>query len=128
MKAVPPRLYGGTERIVSYLTDGLVELGHDVTLFSSGDAKDDGELVPCRDRALRLDPEAAEVADRRAPFDAGRSPAPRRTTSISFIFISAISCIFPFFEHMPERTVTTPHGRLDYAIWPAPIGAGRAFR
>ncbi|TIU59580.1 MAG: glycosyltransferase family 4 protein, partial [Mesorhizobium sp.] len=55
-ESVPPRLYGGTERIVSYLTEGLVELGHDVTLFASGDTRTSAKLVPCRERALRLDP------------------------------------------------------------------------
>ncbi|TGV94062.1 glycosyltransferase family 4 protein, partial [Mesorhizobium sp. M2E.F.Ca.ET.154.01.1.1] len=53
---VPPRLYGGTERIISYLTEALVGLGHDVTLFASGDTKTSARLVPCRERALRLDP------------------------------------------------------------------------
>ena len=52
---VPPRLYGGTERIVSYLTEELVRLGHDVTLFASGDSITSAELVCCCTRALRLD-------------------------------------------------------------------------
>jgi hypothetical protein len=56
MESVPPRLYGGTERIVSYLTEELVGLGHDVTLFASGDSITSAELVPCCTRALRLDP------------------------------------------------------------------------
>ena len=51
---VPPRLYGGTERIVSYLTEELVRLGHDVTLFASGDSVTSAELAPCCTRALRL--------------------------------------------------------------------------
>jgi glycosyltransferase involved in cell wall biosynthesis len=53
---VPPKLYGGTERIVSYLTEELVKQGHDVTLFASGDSKTSAKLVPCCDLALRLDP------------------------------------------------------------------------
>ena len=52
----PPRLYGGTERIVSYLTEELVRLGHDVTLFASGDSRTKARLVPCCDMALRLNP------------------------------------------------------------------------
>jgi hypothetical protein len=55
-EAVPPRLYGGTERIVSYLTDELVRLGHDVTLFAAGDSRTLAKLVPCCPKALRLDP------------------------------------------------------------------------
>ena len=52
----PPRLYGGTERIVSYLTEELVRQGHDVTLFASGDLRTAARLVRCSDMALRLNP------------------------------------------------------------------------
>ena len=55
MESVPPRLYGGTERIVSYLTEELVRLGHDVTLFASGDSMTAAKLVGCVPQALRLD-------------------------------------------------------------------------
>ena len=58
-ESVPPRLYGGTERIVSYLTEELVRLGHDVTLFASGDSISSAVLAPCCTRALRLDPDDA---------------------------------------------------------------------
>ena len=53
-ESVPPRLYGGTERIVSYLTEELVAEGHDVTLFASGDSQTSARLVPGCPRALRL--------------------------------------------------------------------------
>src|SRR5262245_5520534 len=53
-ESVPPQLYGGTERVVAYLVDELVALGHEVTLFASGDSRTRGELVPLCDRALRL--------------------------------------------------------------------------
>ena len=53
---VPPRLYGGTERVVAHLADGLTALGHDVTLFASGDTWTRARLATMRDRALRLDP------------------------------------------------------------------------
>src|SRR6476469_3038295 len=56
-EAVPPKLYGGTERIVAYLADALVDLGHDVTLFASGDSETRARLAPMRDQAIRLDPE-----------------------------------------------------------------------
>ena len=55
-EAVPPRFYGGTERIVAHLTDALIDLGHDVVLFASGEARTRATLVPVRDQAIRLDP------------------------------------------------------------------------
>src|SRR6202795_694264 len=56
MESVPPRLYGGTERVVSYLTEELVRQGHEVTLFASGDSITAADLVSCAPEALRLDP------------------------------------------------------------------------
>jgi glycosyltransferase involved in cell wall biosynthesis len=56
MESVPPRLYGGTERVVSYLTEELVRQGHEVTLFASGDSLTTATLVPCSAQALRLAP------------------------------------------------------------------------
>jgi hypothetical protein len=53
MESVPPRLYGGTERIVSYLTEELVRMGHEVTLFASGDSITSAQLVGCVPTALR---------------------------------------------------------------------------
>src|SRR5436190_7061162 len=55
-EAVPPRLYGGTERVVAHLADAQVRLGHDVTLFASTEAHTAARLVPARDQAIRLDP------------------------------------------------------------------------
>jgi Glycosyltransferase Family 4 len=60
IESVPPRLYGGTERIASYLTEELVRLGHEVTLFASGDSITIAELVSCCTRALRLDPTVSD--------------------------------------------------------------------
>src|SRR6185312_11440733 len=54
-EAIPPKLYGGTERVVSWLTEELVALGHDVTLFGSGDSQTSAKLEPMWPRALRLD-------------------------------------------------------------------------
>src|SRR5690349_20806301 len=79
-ESVPPRLYGGTERVVSYLTEELVRQGHRVTLFASGDSITSAELVPCIPRALRLDPGVRDplphhmvmldkVAERASEFD-----------------------------------------------------------
>ncbi len=61
MESVPPRLYGGTERIVSYLADELVQLGHEVTLFASGDSITNANLVSCAPKALRLDAGVRDV-------------------------------------------------------------------
>src|SRR5690242_789938 len=60
-EAVPPQLYGGTERVIAYLTDALVELGHDVTLFASGDSHTKATLQAAWPRALRLDPSTRDV-------------------------------------------------------------------
>ena len=54
-ESVPPRLYGGTERVVAHLSDELVRRGHDVVLFASGDSHTAAQLIPCRKVALRLD-------------------------------------------------------------------------
>jgi glycosyltransferase involved in cell wall biosynthesis len=66
-ESVPPKLYGGTERVVAWLTEELIALGHDVTLFATGDSATSARLVPTWPRALRLgrpkaDPAAAETA------------------------------------------------------------------
>ena len=77
-EAVPPKLYGGTERVVAHLTDALVDLGHEVTLFASADAETRAELVPVRDQAIRLDP-APLKSDLAAHMShAGRGAPPRR--------------------------------------------------
>jgi glycosyltransferase involved in cell wall biosynthesis len=60
-ESVPPRLYGGTERVVSYLTEELAKQGHQVTLFASGDSITSAQLVACTPRALRLDPSVRDA-------------------------------------------------------------------
>ncbi len=86
-ESVPPQLYGGTERVVSYLTEELVRQGHEVTLFASGDSATAARLVPCAPRALRLDPQQHRLpgpprGDAGAGLPAGRGlrphPLPRR--------------------------------------------------
>ena len=61
MESVPPRLYGDTERIVSYLIEELVAQGHDVTLFASGNSLTSAKLVPCCPQALRLDTTVRDI-------------------------------------------------------------------
>jgi hypothetical protein len=60
-ESAPPRLYGGTERVVSYLTEELVGQGHDVTLFASGDSRTSAKLVRCSDIVLRLNPTVKDL-------------------------------------------------------------------
>ena len=112
-ESVPPKFYGGTERIIAYLVDGLVDLGHQVTLFSSADAETKAALAPVRDQALRLDPHplTSPIAAHLSMLDEVR----RRADEFDIIHFHLSHFLhFPFFEHMPDRTVTTPHGRLDY--------------
>src|SRR5262250_1238432 len=59
-EAIPPKLYGGTERVVSWLTEELVSLGHDVTLFASGDSMTTARLVPCCRESLRMAPDCVD--------------------------------------------------------------------
>ena len=60
-ESCPPKLYGGTERIVSYLTEELVDQGHDVTLFASGDSYTSAELIACAEMGLRLNPKIVQT-------------------------------------------------------------------
>jgi glycosyltransferase involved in cell wall biosynthesis len=114
---VPPPLYGGTERIVSFLTEELVARGHQVTLFASGESRTSARLVAGREQALRLDPapKKSEIAAHLAMLDEVR----RRADEFDLLhFHLSHFQHFPFFEHIRERTVTTPHGRLDYVDLP----------
>ncbi|WP_296596194.1 glycosyltransferase family 4 protein [Phenylobacterium sp.] len=122
-EAVPPRLYGGTERVVAHLTDALVTLGHDVTLFSSADAKTLGRLAPVRDQAIRLDP--APLKSDLAAHLSQLAEVRRRADEFDVIHFHTDMVQFPMFEDMAERTLTTLHGRLDlkdlagvYRRWP----------
>ncbi|MFI0846312.1 glycosyltransferase family 4 protein [Mesorhizobium sp. IMUNJ 23232] len=110
---VPPPLYGGTERIVSNLTEELVARGHEVTLFASGESRTTARLVPGRERSLRLDPAPlkSEIAAHLSMLDEVRQRAD--DFDILHFHLSHFQH-FPFFEHIREKTVTTPHGRLDY--------------
>jgi glycosyltransferase involved in cell wall biosynthesis len=122
-EAVPPRLYGGTERIVAHLADGLVSLGQDVTLFASADACTKATLVAARDCAMRLDPAPlkSDVAAHLAMLHEVRE----RADEFDVLHFHLDLLQFPFFEHTAQRTLTTLHGRLDlkdlpevYRRWP----------
>ena len=110
-EAVPPRLYGGTERVVSHLADALVDLGHEVTLFASADAETKARLVKVRDQAIRLDP--APLKSDLAAHMSMLWDVRRRAADFDVIHFHTDMIHFPFFEDMPERTLTTLHGRLD---------------
>ncbi|MGK9231856.1 glycosyltransferase family 4 protein [Inquilinus limosus] len=122
-EAVPPRLYGGTERIVAHLSDALVALGHDVTLFSSADAQTRARLVPVRDQAFRLDP--SPLKSDYAAHLSMLHELRRRADEFDIIHFHVDLIHFPVFEEIAHRTVTTLHGRLDlkdlpevYRRWP----------
>jgi glycosyltransferase involved in cell wall biosynthesis len=109
-EAVPPKLYGGTERIVSYLTEELVRQGHEVTLFASGDSRTSAELVSCTSKALRLD---GTVRDPLPYLLILLEELRARAEEFDILHFHMDMLHFPIFRHMAERTLTTLHGRLD---------------
>jgi glycosyltransferase involved in cell wall biosynthesis len=110
IESVPPRLYGGTERIVSYLTEALVGLGHDVTLFASGDSITSAELTPCCTRALRLDPTAGDTIPH---FMLMIDKVWERAREFDILHFHIDLFQFPLFRSLASRTLTTLHGRQD---------------
>lgn len=116
-EAVPPRLYGGTERVVAALCDALTALGHEVTLFASAEAQTRAQLSPVRDQAIRLDqaPLTSDLAAHLAEIAEVRS----RAEEFDVLHFHTDMIHFPFFETMAERTLTTLHGRLDIKDLPA---------
>lgn len=108
-ESVPPKLYGGTERVVSYLTEELVRLGHEVTLFASGDSETNAKLVPACPRALWRDADCRETL-----------PHHVRLMELVFADVSRFDVIhfhtdylhLPLLRRHPCTSVTTLHGRL----------------
>ncbi len=109
-ESVPPALYGGTERVVAYLTDELVAQGHDVTLFASGDSRTSARLVPASPRALRLDPDCRDHVAWHVLMTELVAQQARRFDIIHF-HIGFIH--FPLVRRLGVTHVTTLHGRLD---------------
>jgi glycosyltransferase involved in cell wall biosynthesis len=109
-EAVPPKLYGGTERVVSNLTDELVSLGHDVTLFASGDSVTKAKLEAVWPRALRLDP---TVRDPIAPHVAMMEIVARRAREFDLIHIHCDHIAYPLMSRSHVPVLSTLHGRLD---------------
>jgi glycosyltransferase involved in cell wall biosynthesis len=109
-EAVPPKLYGGTERVVSYLTEALVDLGHDVTLFASGDSVTSARLEPAWPRALRLDP---TIRDSMAPHMLLLEQVRQVADEFDVLHFHLDYLPFPLFSELDTPFVTTLHGRLD---------------
>lgn len=109
-ESVPPALYGGTERVVSALTEELVRRGHEVTLFASGDSCTSGRLVPCVPRGLRLNP---EIEDDVAPTMIELGEVYSRAAEFDIIHNHVDYFAFPFARLVTTPTITTTHGRLD---------------
>ena len=109
-EAVPPKLYGGTERVVSFLTEELVALGHDVTLFASGDSQTSAKLEPIWPRALRLDP---AIRDPIAPHMLLMEAVRRQAEEFDVLHFHMDYWSFSLFGRQRTPFVTTLHGRLD---------------
>jgi glycosyltransferase involved in cell wall biosynthesis len=148
-ESVPPRLYGGTERVVSYLTEELVRQGHDVTLFASGDSVTGARLVPACERALRLDPNRRDhlvhhvlllerVVKLSPRFDvvhfhvdylhfplSRRHPVPQLTTLHGRLDLPDLAPLYREFPDMPVVSISDAQRRpLPYAQWLATVHHG----
>ena len=109
-EAVPPKLYGGSERVISWLTEELVRQGHDVTLFASGDSVTAGKLAPMWPRALRLD---GAVRDPNALHINMLEQVARRAHEFDILHFHLDYYPFSLFSRLETAFVTTMHGRLD---------------
>jgi glycosyltransferase involved in cell wall biosynthesis len=121
-ESVPPRYYGGTERIVSYLTEELVRMGHEVTLFASGDSVTRAELVPVCERSLRLDRSCKDTV---AQHVLQLEQVLRRAREFDVIHFHVDYLHYPWSRRRAFRHVTTLHGRLDL---PELVALYREFR
>jgi glycosyltransferase involved in cell wall biosynthesis len=110
MEAVPPKLYGGTERIVAYLTEELVEMGHDVTLFASGDSVTGAALASGCPRALRLDP---MIRDHVAPLIAMLETVAQQAREFDVVHLHCDYLGYPVLARAGVPFLATLHGRLD---------------
>ena len=109
-EAVPPKLYGGTERVVYALTEELVAMGHDVTLFASGDSITSATLAPMRNKALRLDP---SVVDWIAIYMRMMELIRRRAHEFDVLHFHTDYFPLSLFSRQDTPFLTTLHGRLD---------------
>ena len=109
-EAIPPKLYGGTERVISWLTEELIALGHEVTLFASGDSVTSANLDAVWPRALRLD---GAVRDPNALHMLMLEKVYQRAAEFDFLHFHLDYYPFSLFSHQQTPFVTTLHGRLD---------------
>ena len=109
-ESVPPKLYGGTERIVSFLTEELVRQGHDVTLFASGDSVTKAKLVPVTPHSLRLD---ESCIDRLAHHMLLIEQVASRAHEFDVLHYHIDYLHYPVSRRIDVPQVTTLHGRLD---------------
>jgi glycosyltransferase involved in cell wall biosynthesis len=110
IESVPPAYYGGTERVVSYLTEELVRLGHQITLFASGDSLTSADLVPSTSAALRLTPTVRDVI----PYYLLMLDKVReRADQFDILHFHIDQFHLPIFRPIAHRTLTTLHGRQD---------------
>ena len=109
-ESIPPKLYGGTERVVSYLTEELVRLGHEVTLFASGDSQTTARLESACKKALRL---TRTCVDPLAPHSILLDRVLEQAGDFDILHFHTDYTHFPATRHLQLPTVTTLHGRLD---------------
>src|SRR5579859_3240 len=109
--AVPPKAYGGTERVVYNLTEALVKLGHEVTLFATGDSQTSARLVPMLEKALYFDP----TVDATALHLRMLNEIYREADAFDVIHSHLDYLTLPFVDMTRRPTVITLHGRLDAA-------------
>jgi glycosyltransferase involved in cell wall biosynthesis len=121
-ESVPPRSYGGTERVISYLTEELVQQGHEVTLFASGDSVTNAELIAPCERSLRLDPQCVDILAYHCLMLEQVFSHPVRFDLLHF-HVDYLH--FPLSRRHRTPHVTTLHGRLDL---PELIPLYREFR
>jgi glycosyltransferase involved in cell wall biosynthesis len=118
-ESVPPKLYGGTERVVAWLIEELVELGHDVTLFASGDSVTRAKLIPAWPRALRLGrPRSDPIAAQASLLEA----VAQRADDFDVIHVHVDWLHLPLLSRLGVPFVSTPHGRLDLPGLPNVVG------
>ncbi|HEY5712432.1 MAG TPA: glycosyltransferase family 4 protein [Allosphingosinicella sp.] len=120
-EAVPPKLYGGTERVIWWLTEALIDQGHDVTLFASGDSETSAELVACAPEGLRL----AGINDHTASLLAMLDRVLAAEDEFDILHFHIDFLHFPTFRHLAGKSLTTLHGRQDLADF---LPAFRTFR
>jgi glycosyltransferase involved in cell wall biosynthesis len=109
-ESVPPKLYGGTERVVHYITEELVAQGHEVTLFSSGDSVTTAKLIPVTSKSLRLDENCIDLL---APHFTMMEMVEKEAYQFDVIHNHIDYMMYPLIKRNKQHFLTTLHGRLD---------------